>query len=107
MAAMPGLLAAADLLAEAASVVVAGPSNDPATEALVGAVLAHPDPALVLLRARDDAALPLGHPAAGKSTVGSVPAAYVCRSGACSLPVTDPAELPAALARPSAAGAIG
>ena len=99
LAAMPALLAASDLLAEAACVVVAGPPGDPATEALVRTALAHPDPALAVLRAPDPAALPTGHPAAGKGTVGGAPAAYVCRGGACSLPVTDPAALPAALAR--------
>jgi uncharacterized protein YyaL (SSP411 family) len=101
LAAMPGLLAAADLLTEAASVVVAGPPGDPAAEALVRAVLAHPDPALALLRAPDPAALPPGHPAAGKGTVEGAPAAYVCRGGVCSLPVTDPAALITALARPT------
>jgi uncharacterized protein YyaL (SSP411 family) len=99
LAAMPGLLAAADLLTEAASVVVAGPPGDPAAEELVRTVLAHPDPALALLRAPDPAALPPEHPAAGKGTVDGAPAAYVCRNGACSLPVTDPAALLTALAR--------
>jgi uncharacterized protein YyaL (SSP411 family) len=101
LAAMPGLLAASDLLTEAASVVVAGPPGDPAAEALVRAVLTHPDPALALLRAPDPAALPPGHPAAGKGTVEGAPAAYVCRGGVCSLPVTDPAALITALARPT------
>jgi uncharacterized protein len=101
LAAMPGLLAAADLLTEAAAVAVAGPPGDPATEALVRAVLAHPDPAVALLRAPDPDALPPGHPAAGKGTVGGAPAAYVCRGGVCSLPVTDPAALLPALARPA------
>jgi uncharacterized protein YyaL (SSP411 family) len=102
LAAMPALLAASDLLTEAASVVVAGPSGDPATEALVRAVLAHPDPALVLLRAPEPSAVPPGHPAAGKGTVEGAPAAYVCRGGVCSLPVTDPSALAAALGRPAA-----
>ena len=53
--------------------VVAGPPGDAATEALVRAVLTHPDPALALLRAPDPAALPPGHPAAGKGTVEGAP----------------------------------
>jgi uncharacterized protein YyaL (SSP411 family) len=100
---MPGLLAASDLLTEGASVVVAGPpGGDPGTEALVQVALAHPDPALALLRAPDPAGLPPGHPASGKGTVAGAPAAYVCRGGVCSLPVTEPAALFAALARPAA-----
>jgi uncharacterized protein len=105
LAAMPTLLAASDLLTEAASVVVAGSPGEAATEALVRTVLTHPDPALVLLRASDPAALPPDHPAAGKGTVEGAPAAYVCRGGVCSLPVTDPAALLAALARPAASAA--
>jgi uncharacterized protein YyaL (SSP411 family) len=42
--------------------------------------------------------LPDGHPAAGKSLVGGQAAAYVCRGRACSLPITDAAELAKALA---------
>ena len=102
LAAMPTLLAASDLLTEAASVVVAGPPGEAATEALVRAVLTHPDPALMLLRAADPAALPPDHPASGKGMVEGAPAAaYVCRGGVCSLPVTDPAALSASLARPA------
>ncbi|HYI83840.1 MAG TPA: thioredoxin domain-containing protein, partial [Acetobacteraceae bacterium] len=102
LAAMPTLLAASDLLTEAASVAVAGPPGEAATEALVRAVLTHPDPALVLLRAPDPAALPPDHPASGKGTAeGAAAAAYVCRRGVCSLPVTDPAALSASLARPA------
>jgi uncharacterized protein len=102
LAAMPTLLAASDLLNEAASVVVAGPPGEAATEALIRAVLTHPDPALVLLRAADPAALPPDHPASGKGMVEGAPAAaYVCRGGVCSLPVTDPAALSASLARPA------
>jgi uncharacterized protein YyaL (SSP411 family) len=103
LAAMPGLLAASDLLTEAAGVVVAGPPGDPATEALVRAALTHPDPAVALLRAPDPAALPPDHPAAGKGTVEGVPVAYVCRGGTCSLPVADPEALFTALARPAPA----
>ncbi|GAA0598735.1 thioredoxin domain-containing protein [Craurococcus roseus] len=103
LAAMPGLLAASDLLAEAAAVVVVGPPGDPAVEALARTALAHPDPAVALLRTAAPDALPPDHPAAGKGAIGGAPTAYVCRGGVCSLPVTDPAALVAALARPAAA----
>ena len=39
------------------------------------------------------AALPAGHPAAGKGLVRGKPAAYVCRGQTCSLPITEPEAL--------------
>jgi uncharacterized protein len=92
LAAMPTLLSAADLLEEAATVVVAGES---ASE-LVATALASPDPALVVLRAERTDALPPNHPAFGKPAG----AAYICRRQTCGLPITDVALLEAALARP-------
>jgi hypothetical protein len=90
---MPTLLAAADLLEEAATVVIAG--SDPA--ALTQAALRAPDPAVVVLRAADTMALPAGHPAFGK-TAGSGPAAaFVCRRNVCGLPITHPVALSQAL----------
>ncbi|MBR0647181.1 thioredoxin domain-containing protein [Plastoroseomonas hellenica] len=99
LAAMPGLLAAADLLTEGAAVVVAGPETHPATRALLATALAHPDPALAVLRA--SGALPATHPAHGKGMLDGSPAAYVCRHGTCALPVTDPASLAGLLDRPT------
>ncbi len=97
LGAMPGLLAAADLLEAGATVVVAGDPADPAAQALLQAALAHPDPAIVVTRAGPG--LGADHPARGKGPVGGRPAAYVCRGGTCLPPVTDPAELSAALVR--------
>ncbi|HEY4253421.1 MAG TPA: thioredoxin domain-containing protein [Roseomonas sp.] len=99
LAAMPGLLAAADLLTEGAAVVIAGPAGDPRTAALLATALGHPDPALAVLRAADT--LAPAHPAHGKGMLGGAPAAYVCRHGACALPVTDPASLARLLTRPT------
>ena len=100
-ASMPTLLAAADLLEEAATVVIAGPAGDARAEALARAALAAPDPAVVVLRAAAPDTLPVGHPAYGKPA--DPPAAYVCRGGVCGLPETDPARLSATLhARPRA-----
>jgi uncharacterized protein YyaL (SSP411 family) len=99
LAGMPTLLAAADLLEGAATVVVAGDPADPATRALAEAALRSPDPAVVVLRAPNAATLPSDHPAAGKGPVEGQPAAYVCREQRCGLPLTDPAALAATLPR--------
>jgi len=96
LAGMPSLLVAADLLEEGAVVVVIGPPGHPAAEALCRVALAAPDGAVALLRAPSPDSVPAGHPAHGKPMDG---AAYICRGGVCSLPVTTPEALAAALAR--------
>jgi uncharacterized protein YyaL (SSP411 family) len=92
LAGMPTLLAAADLLEEAASVVIAGESA-----ALLAAALRAPDPAVVLLRAAGPAMLPTDHPAFGKTAGPDGAVAYVCRRNVCSLPIADPSALSQAL----------
>ena len=47
----------------------------------------------------DAGRLPASHPAAGKTRLGGAATAYVCIGTTCSLPLTDPAALAAALAR--------
>ena len=93
LAAMPTLLAAADLLEEGASVVVVNP-----TDALVATAQRAPDPALVVLRAPGQDALPVNHPAFGKGAMGGA-TAYVCRRQVCGLPITNGEVLAAALAQ--------
>jgi hypothetical protein len=92
LAGMPTLLAAADLLEEAASVVIAGESA-----ALLTAALGAPDPAVVLLRAADPTMLPPDHPAFGKTAGPDGAVAYVCRRNVCGLPIADPLALSQAL----------
>ena len=89
LVAMPGLLAAADLLANGASVVIVG--KEPA---LAATALAAADPAVVVMQAGEPGHVPAGHPAHGKSF-----GAYVCRGGVCSLPVGEPASLAGLLRR--------
>jgi uncharacterized protein YyaL (SSP411 family) len=98
LSAMPTLLAAADLLEEAATVVIAGDPVDPFTSALAQTALAAADPAIVVLRAPDPGTLPANHPAFGKTAGSQGAAAYVCRRSVCGLPVTSAGALKAALA---------
>ena len=90
---MPGILSAADLLEEAATVVIAGDPADPRVEQLAAPALRAPDSTVVVLRASRPDALPAGHPAHGKGPVAGAPAAYVCRRNVCGLPITDAAAL--------------
>jgi uncharacterized protein YyaL (SSP411 family) len=103
LAIMPTLLAATDLLENGAVVVVAGPSGDPVATRLLQAALAAPDPAICVLRATLGQELPAAHPAFGKTSGLTAPAAFVCRGGTCGLPVSDPDALRAALQRRPAA----
>jgi uncharacterized protein YyaL (SSP411 family) len=94
---MPGLLSAADLLEEAATVVIVGDPADPRTQSLTATALRAPDPAVVVLRAPRPDSLAEGHPAFGKGPVGGAPAAYLCRRNVCGLPITDADSLRAQL----------
>jgi uncharacterized protein YyaL (SSP411 family) len=95
LAGMPTLLAAADLLEEAASVVIVGAPA--ASAALVHAALTAPDPAVVVLRTDGTGELPPDHPAFGKTAEPGQATAFVCRRSVCSLPIADPAALSQAL----------
>lgn len=93
LAAMPTLLAAADVLEEAATAVMVGASSD----ALADVALAAADPAMVILRAGTTGNLPPDHPAFGKPAGAQGAVAYVCRRQVCGLPVSDPAALASVL----------
>lgn len=92
---MPTLLAAADLLQEAAEIVVVGEPD--AAARLLRVALSAPDPAVVVLRASDTAALPSEHPAFGKTARAQGAVVYVCRRNVCGLPIDDPSYLSQAL----------
>ncbi|WP_428485911.1 thioredoxin domain-containing protein [Rhodopila sp.] len=95
MTGMPTLLAAADLLEEATTVVVAGNTAD--AIALMRTASSSADPAIVVLRTADPGTLPLDHPAHGKPAGPDGAAAYVCRRSVCGLPISDPLLLAQAL----------
>jgi len=96
-AAMPTLLAAADLLEEAATVVISGDPQHPLAQTLTATALAAADPAVVVLRAPSADALPVDHPAFGNSAGAEGAAAYVCRRSVCGLPMVDATVFAAAL----------
>ena len=95
---MPALLAAADLLEEAACVVVASDAAGPRALELVSAALRAADPAVVVVRAWGTGTLAADHPAFGKAAGPGRAVAFVCRGGVCGLPIDNTAALVQALA---------
>ena len=91
---MPTLLAAFELLANGAQVVIAGDCD--IGKSMVQTALSAPGSLRVVLRANNSGTQP-GHPAFGKNQVDGAAAAYVCRGGVCEKPVTDAASLRKAL----------
>ncbi len=90
--ASPVLLAAADMLENAACIVI---TSEPGPMTLRHAALAAPDPAAVVLAVATGAELPAEHPAHGKSS--NTPAAFICQAGVCAPSVATAAELRAGL----------
>jgi uncharacterized protein YyaL (SSP411 family) len=91
------LLNAAELLQSAQQIVVVGKREDPATKALLDAVTGLSLPNRILQVIGPDEALPSGHPAHGKGQVEGKATMYVCQGMTCSLPITEAAQVPAAL----------
>ncbi|UCH75556.1 MAG: thioredoxin domain-containing protein, partial [Rhodospirillales bacterium] len=92
------LLNAAEFLFAPVQVVLVGDRADAAAAALLQALAGQSVPNGVLQTVAPGDHLPAGHPAAGKTQKDGVATIYVCRGQACSLPITDPDELAAALA---------
>jgi hypothetical protein len=96
-AAAPSLVMAAEFaLSDPREVVIAGDPADSRTRALLEAAWRTPSRRVVVglvhdgNRAQLEALSPVF---VGKTSKDGVPAAYVCRRGACEAPVTDPKEL--------------
>jgi uncharacterized protein YyaL (SSP411 family) len=88
------LLNALDLRLRGAEIVVTGTDSD----ALVAAALKLPFTDRIVLRAPTAAALPVAHPAQEKLKAAPASAAFVCVGERCSLPVTSPDQIAAAVA---------
>jgi uncharacterized protein YyaL (SSP411 family) len=89
------LLNATDLRLRTAEIVVTGEGER--AEALLAAARALPALDRVVLHARSPESLPAAHPAQEKVKAANEPQAFVCISETCSLPVTDPTRLVAAV----------
>jgi uncharacterized protein len=89
------LLNALDLRLRAAEVVVTG--SGPQADALIAAALKLPFAERILVRAPTPDALPPAHPARDKIAAAPESAAFVCLGERCSLPVTEPQGLAAAV----------
>ncbi|MBC2861556.1 thioredoxin domain-containing protein [Stappia sp. 28M-7] len=77
-------------------VPVEGDASDSAM-ALRRAVAGLADPAVLRLEVPTGHPFPAGHPMEGKSAKDGRPTLYLCRQGACSAPVTEAADIEAAL----------
>ncbi|MEZ5667984.1 MAG: thioredoxin domain-containing protein [Alphaproteobacteria bacterium] len=100
-----GLINAAALLQAGQVVVVVGAPGSDDFAALQRAAWTAFAPLRTVQPVAAGAALPEGHPAAGKAMAGGRATAYVCAAMTCSPPVTDAQELAAILARPPLAAA--
>jgi uncharacterized protein YyaL (SSP411 family) len=89
------MLNAIDLRLRGAEIVVTG--QGAAADALLAAARRQPPLDRIVLHASSAAALPASHPARAKLAGAREPQAFVCIGETCSLPITDPAALGAAI----------
>jgi uncharacterized protein YyaL (SSP411 family) len=90
------LLSALDLRLSVQTVIIITTSEEDGAS-LRDAVRATWTASIVLDMRSEDQPFPAGHPAQGKTAVARKATAYVCREGACSLPLTDAAALKTSL----------
>jgi uncharacterized protein YyaL (SSP411 family) len=93
------LLNAADFLLDPLQIVLIADTDTEDAKILTKSALSAAPPNRVLQCFQPGSDLPEGHPAHGKTQKGNQATIYVCRGQACSLPITDPGELAAALRR--------
>lgn len=91
------LIEGALLPAEGIQIVIVGSRGKEDTDTLFRAAVDAPLVERALSVVAPEAALPDGHPAKGKTIPDGRAAAFVCTGPVCSLPITDPAALRAAL----------
>lgn len=94
---LPTLLNNNLLLQHAVQVVVVGADSDPALAALLEAVYGVSLPDRIVTVVGPVGRLADSHPAFGKTAIENKATAYVCVGATCSLPMTDPRQLTAAL----------
>jgi uncharacterized protein YyaL (SSP411 family) len=83
--------------------VIVGEPSAADTRALVETVMGHSLPDRLLQIVPPETSLPDSHPAFGKTRQDGKATAYLCRNGACGLPITDPKALAGALSTHHAA----
>jgi uncharacterized protein YyaL (SSP411 family) len=81
-------------------IVVIGHKGNARTQDLLRAYWSKPMPNGMVMQIEPGDPLPPGHPASGRGMEGGQPTAYICQAGACSNPITNPAELANALTLP-------
>jgi uncharacterized protein YyaL (SSP411 family) len=89
------LLNAIDLRLRGAEIVVTG--QGPRAQALLDTARRHAPLDRMVLHAASAQQLPASHPARAKAETSAAPQAFVCVGETCSLPVTEPAALQAAI----------
>ncbi|MGB8275568.1 MAG: thioredoxin domain-containing protein [Alphaproteobacteria bacterium] len=104
---LPTLLNASELLRGAVEIVLVGPSANREQHPLARAAFACSLPNRVMQMFPEKAGVPATHPAFGRSAIDGKMTAYVCRAGTCSLPITEPEALAAALAEYAASTSKG
>jgi uncharacterized protein len=91
------LLNGYETLQRATELVIVGKLASADTEALRRAVYGQSLPNKIVRRLAPDVDLPAHHPASGKGLVDGKPALYVCQDMSCRAPISDAAEVAAAI----------
>ena len=86
-------LAGFEYLLNSLIILVIGHKGNARTQDLIRAYWGKPIPNGMIVQMEPGDPLPTGHPAAGRGMEGGQPTAYICQAGACSNPITNPAEL--------------